>query len=256
MKGKFLFSVFIFPSIVFGFFDPLYSSYQMVKQYSQAANIDNSHNHNHAKEVLFWAQKIIEKHPKKLLKRDILCIGQISLLHDLIDPKYHDFSQEVQEHLERYHAPFEVDIMMKVMKSMSYRKTFHGNKVFFPAWLEDSPFFEIYHIPREADLLASYDVARMVEFRRAKSPFLNSTDGIQECIELFENRMSKLLSNGFFVHSQTVELASSLEKISKLKMELLPTVYEYKNLDILRIVHYLSIFDLIPNMERLPSISK
>lgn len=235
------------------FFDPLFSSYNLNKEWSQIIPIDDSHNEKHGKEVLFWAQEIVQSLDYKIHKNDLLMIGHCCLLHDLMDRKYKDLSTEVELHLERFHRPHEVELMMNVMKDMSYSKTVKQNQFILPEWLNESPFQDVFHITREADLLASYNLARMIEYRRAQNPFMKKEEGIQECIDLFYNRMERLDKIGVFVHPSAKKKAEHLKVISKLKLDLLPTVYEYKNLDILRIVNHLSIFDLVKKMNSLPS---
>ena len=107
----------ISPSYMFtnSFFEPLYTSYTLTKQLSKIGNIDNSHNYNHSKEVLFWSNEIIKRLSFQLSKKDLLIVGQCALLHDLVDPKYTDFSKEVETHLIQYHSTYDVNYMMKIM---------------------------------------------------------------------------------------------------------------------------------------------
>lgn len=249
---KFLF--FLKATSAFVSFEPLYTSYHLSKEWGQVVPIDNSHNHNHGKEVMFWAQQIVKSLDYKIQQKDLLMIGHCCLLHDLIDHKYADLSVEVSSHLERFHRPHEVDLMMNVMRDMSYSKTVKNHRLVLPDWLDESPFQDVFHITREADLLSSFNLARMIEFRRARSPFLDPKKGIQECQDLFKERMDRLEEDGVFVHPSANILASSLKTVARLKLEVLPTVYLYKNLDILRIVNHISIYDLIREMESLPCL--
>lgn len=235
-------------------FDPLFSSYHLAKELGQIVPIDDSHNHKHGKEVLYWSQKIIRSLDYKLPQKDLLMIGHCSLLHDLIDHKYADLTENVLAHLERYHKPHEVDLMMNVMRDMSYSKTVKNHRMVLPDWLEESPFQDVFHITREADLLSSFNLARMIEYRRARSPFIDPEKGIEECQDLFRKRMSCLEKDGLFLHLPAKQLAASLCAVARLKLELLPTVYSATNLDILRIVNHLTIYDLVREMESIPCL--
>lgn len=245
----------IYPCYMFtnSFFEPLFPSYLLVNKLSQIGNIDNSHNSNHSKEVLFWSHEIIKSLPFKLPKKDLLMVGQCAILHDLVDPKYTDFSKEVEKHLKQYHTPYDVHFMMKIMNTMSYSKIVSSEGiVHFPDWLIYSPFANAFHITREADLLSSYNIARMIEYRQQSGIYTN--DQIKkESIELYHDRMEKLIARRLFVFDTTIHLAKSLQQIGKLKLELLPSLDIDDNLDILRIVNYISIHDLIYKFEQLPN---
>ena len=235
------------------FFEPLYTSYTLTKQLSKIGNIDNSHNYNHSKEVLFWSNEIIKRLSFQLSKKDLLIVGQCALLHDLVDPKYTDFSKEVETHLIQYHSTYDVNYMMKIMKTMSYSKIVSSDGIVkFPDWLTYSPFCHTFHITREADLLSSYNIARMIEYRQQIGDYTND-EIIKESFELYNDRMDKLISRRLFYFDTTIDLAKSLQQIGKLKLELLPFVNINNNLDILRIINYLSIHDLIEKFEQLPN---
>ncbi len=233
------------------FFEPLYPSYTLVKKLSKIGNIDNSHNHNHSKEVLFWSTEIIKRLPFQLSQNEILMIGQCSLLHDLIDPKYSDFSIEVETHLKKYHSKHDVYFMMKIMKTMSYSKIVSPQgTIHYPQWIYNSPFATSFHITREADLLSSYNIARMIEYRKNIGTYSNH-EIKKEVVDLYNDRMDKLVSRQLFFFDTTKNIATSLEKIAKLKLQLIPYIDIHQNLDILRIINYLSIHDLIYQLELL-----
>jgi hypothetical protein len=234
------------------FLEPLYPSYKLVKKLSKIGKIDNSHNHHHSKEVLFWSKKIIERLPFKFPQKDILMIGQCAILHDLIDSKYTNFSKEVEEHLNLYHNEFDVYFMMKIMKTMSYSKIVTPEKINYPTWIVYSKYFSAYHVVREADLLASYNIARMIEYRQNIGNYTDE-EIRTETIKLYNNRMATLIKRHLFFYDTTVYLAQSLNEIATLKLELLPYINLNENLDILRIVNNLSIHDLIYKFEQLPS---
>lgn len=242
---------------------PLYASYNFAKQLSVAGHIDNSHNHEHSKEVLFWSIEIIERLPYQLSKLEADMVGQCSLLHDFMDSKYINFSNEIRTHLMSYYTKPHVDVMMDIMNTMSYSKIVSSdNEVCYPDWVSISPFKNVFHITREADLLSSYNIARMIEFRIYNKnyrvplqPNQSSDESIiREVKELYNNRMDKLIERNLFVHKSTIPLAKSLAEISKLKLGLIDNFNLNRNFDILRIVNYLSIDNLVKRFQWIDTI--
>lgn len=229
-------------------YDPLYSSYKLVEKLSKVGGIDESHNEVHSKEVLFWTTKIIDQLSFKLNKDELLLVGQCALLHDLVDSKYTDFSVEVTEHLLQFHSSETVCNLLKILHTMSYSKIVSKNKISYPQWIESSDYVNIYHIVREADLLASYNIARMIQYRKNKGNFTKKQI-ISEVKEIYNNRMKTLVERDLFYYKSTENLAQALNTVALLKLELLDTVNFNSNLDILKIVNYLSIHELISTYE-------
>jgi hypothetical protein len=230
------------------FLEPLFSSYKLVKQLSKEGGVDDSHNEKHAKEVLFWTIDILRH--QSMSKYEMLTAAQCALLHDTIDPKYPiDFTDEVRSHLALFHETSHVDVMLKVMNTISYSKVVVDGEVRFPSWMETNPTHtRLYHTVREADLLASFNIARMIEYRHHLG---GKTDKEirEEVLELYDARMGRLVERGLFVLPGTRELAGHLDAVARAKLRLLPTIDLHDNLDILRIVHHLSIFSLLEELE-------
>jgi len=167
-------------------------------------------------------------------------------------------------------------ILVDVMESISYSKTVimnpitHKEEVQFPHWISSSSsyvtsddddmgtshisnisnisWFDIYHWIREADLLASYNIARMIEFRSRK--LIDSIDDeieiewnewlsvVKDTQALYEKRIATLLEKNLFVHKESQQLAEHLSFVSDLKMKTLPRV---DNLDaVKRLKHFQS----------------
>jgi hypothetical protein len=230
------------------FLEPIFSSYKLVKQLSKEGGVDDSHNEKHAKEVLFWTIDILRR--QSMSKYEMLTTAQCALLHDTIDPKYPiNFTNEVRTHLAIYHDTSHVDVMLKVMETISYSKVVVDGKVRFPSWIDENPVYtRLYHTVREADLLASFNIARMIEYRYHLG---GKTDKEirEEVLELYDARMGRLVERGLFVLPGTRELACHLDAVARVKLRLLPTIDLHGNLDILRIVHHLSIFSLLEELE-------
>ena len=242
-----------FVTTVPSYLEPIFSSYQLTKELGIKAEVDRSHNHHHAMEVLFWACDIMRQNVDRLRDpREIQMIAQCSLLHDTVDEKYTDYSPQVRTHLNEWYDEKETDMLMRIMKDMSYSKVMEQG---FPRWCLEKElswnYTTIYHIVREADLLSSFNLARMIEYRKynKKISIKNYTDIMikKEMTDLYEIRMGKLISNGLFVHASSRERASQLDAISRLRLLLLPSldISNPSQLDILRNIDHLDIYTLI-----------
>lgn len=128
-----------------------------------------SHNHKHSEEVLFWSNEIMRREDTNKMSRcEVDMIGQCRILHDLPDQKYDIPGAEdaVATHLTRLgFADKMTRAMIDIMTSMSYHKTVHRTGVSFPEWINDG-YWNVYHVVRESDLLASFNLSRMIEFGR------------------------------------------------------------------------------------------
>lgn len=226
----------------------LISSYQFVTHKSRIHKIDNSHNQIHSKEVLFWANRIIQPLVKttSFSSSDIDIITQCCLLHDMIDHKYHDLTSEVVKHLQSCKfSEKDIDVMMRIMNSISYSKIVSKNRITFPEWVEHSEHKILYHIVREADLLSSYNIARMIEYRLAKFPLMTDYEIRNDVIRFYHHRMKQLVPNKFFYNKHSEDLAIHLDTISSLRIPLVKFISLTGNLDILRIVSDIPIHYLI-----------
>lgn len=229
-----------------GIFDSLYDSYALTKILSLKGNIDDSHNHLHAKEVLFWANILVRKE-KVRDEQELLMIGRCALLHDMMDHKYTDFSDRVREHLECFHSIDDVDYMMDRMKAMSYHKIVRSDGFVVMPYPDTD---RVFHIVREADLLSSFNIARMVEFR-LRNKDLSDDEIRRDVLDVYSTRMGTLCEKGLFTTRTGNRIASSLDMICRFRLSFINHIDLYGNLDILRIVNYISIHDLVSELEHL-----
>lgn len=204
---------------------------------------DESHNHIHSQEVLYWSTRVIRALPAPISEREADIVFQTSLLHDFMDSKYPKHMTEIAQHWEELGYPIEIqEVIFDIMNTMSYSKVFYpdSGKVIFPQWLEQSPYARAFHITREADLLASYNIARMIIYGRVKNPSWSNEVLCQSVHDLFEKRMRRLLENNLFYFESTTALALTLSKVAEIKLSLVtPRTCAMQNLDIFKIVHYL-----------------
>jgi len=222
----------------------LRSSYDLVR--AMTKGVDESHNHKHSEEVLFWSNEIMRRmDPNELKRWEIEMIGNCCILHDLLDRKYNIRGAEgaVASHLGRIGYTHEMTrTMIDIMTSISYHKTVHRTGTTFPEWIHDG-FWNVYHIVRESDLLASFNLWRIIEFGRHQRGITNPDILSNDAITMFLDRMDTLIEKGAFMLS--IEIAQSLRLICRLRLSILPRAVRDDHPDILRIVNYFDIDEVI-----------
>ena len=208
--------------------------------------VDESHNHKHSEEVLFWSNEIMRRvDTKKLSRWEIEMIGHCCILHDLLDRKYNIRGAEgaVASHLRRLGYTDEMTrVMTDIMTSLSYHKTVHRTGTTFPDWIHDG-YWNVYHIVRESDLLASFNLWRMIDFGRHRRGITDPDTLSNDAIRMFLERMDTLIEKGAFILS--IDIAQSLRLICRLRLPILRRAVPDDHPDILRIVNYLDIDEII-----------
>lgn len=232
--------------------DGLYASLELVCQWSARYQVDGSHNHDHSMEVLFWLIQILEKTPED--RRDpaiILTAMHGVILHDVLDEKYMDrvsidqYRASLYQHLLLVLPhPDDAVTLLYVMEGISYRKVVRTEGICYPDWIPDAgKWYDIYHWIRQADLLASYNIARMVEFRMRTVLYEERetmwSTIVEDVHSLYHQRIARLLERGLFVHDEAREIAEPLAYIAGIKIQLLSFQDHNIPLDIFRIVHHL-----------------
>ena len=115
----------------------------------------------------------------------------------MCDKKYMNEDSGVEnmnKYMKDYISPEELDIVSKIIKTMSY------SKVKINGYPDFGEYQTAYHIVRESDLLAAYDLDRCIIYRMMHSKF-NYTDALTESKELFENRILNYRKDKLFITS-------------------------------------------------------
>jgi hypothetical protein len=230
----------------------------LVIEWSSRHDVDGSHNQEHSKEVLFWLIQILETTPEERRENSTMITAMHgAILHDVLDEKYmcavaiHKYRDLLLVHLHRVLPdPLDASFLLRVMEGISYRKVVQKDgSVRFPEWIpEEGKWYNIYHWIREADLLASYNIARMVEYRTRDVPRDETREVwqmvVRDVMDLYHRRIARLVERGLFVHPEARKIAEPLAYVASLKATLLSssaiTSEHYtQQLDILRIVHHL-----------------
>lgn len=173
-------------------------SFKCVMLMSSKHNIDESHALKHSIEVFHFADEILKSELAKApyLESQQAIILSSAILHDMCDKKYiPDESEGIREivsYIDKLLTPAEIEVMTNIISKMSYSKV---KKVGYPDLGEHQL---AYHIVREADLLAAYDIDRctMYEMNVGKRDY---SDALERAIALFQTRVLTYRSDGLFV---------------------------------------------------------
>lgn len=187
-------------------------AFQCVMHLTKKYDIDESHSLKHSMEVMRFAYDILasERPANPYLAEQETIILAAAILHDMCDKKYVPDEaaaiQEIRDFMAGHLTEQELDVIMSIVTTMSYSKV---KKNGYP----DLGEYQLaYHIVREADLLAAYDIDRCVIFGMAVTK-MNYTDAFTRATELYRERVLTYRSDGLFVTEWSK--AKSLELESK-----------------------------------------
>jgi HD superfamily phosphodiesterase len=194
-------------------------AFELVMILCKKFNIDESHSLKHSMEVYNFALRIYEN---ELLmnayleeQKDIIVLAAI--LHDTIDKKYvteADGIEEIRQFLEGYVTPEKLGVIFQIITTMSYSTV---KKNGFPL-LGDYQL--AYHIVREADLLAAYDIDRCIMYSMYTKN-ANYSEALDAAIVLFEHRVFRHRKDRLFVTNYSKKLSIKLHKKAKKDVEVL-----------------------------------
>ena len=194
-------------------------AFDLVVFLSKKFNIDESHSLKHSMEVYNFALRIyeseLEMNQYLHSQKDIIILAAI--LHDTIDKKYVDEQtglEEIRKYMEHHVSVEKLDIIFKIITTMSYSTV---KKNGFPLLNE---YQLAYHIVREADLLAAYDIDRCIIYAMYKKG-MNYTEGVNAATSLFEDRVFKHKSDKLFVTNYSKRVSMQLHKKAKKDVEIL-----------------------------------
>lgn len=194
-------------------------AFELVMILCKKFNIDESHSLKHSMEVYNFALRIYES---ELLmnayleeQKDIIVVAAI--LHDTIDKKYvaeeHGI-EEIRKYLNDDMTPEKLSVIFQIITTMSYSTV---KKNGFPL-LGDYQL--AYHIVREADLLAAYDIDRCIMYSMFKKNE-NYLKALDTAIVLFEHRVFRHRKDRLFVTNYSKKLSVKLHKKAKKDIDIL-----------------------------------
>jgi hypothetical protein len=174
--------------------------FKYVVDTSQLYKIDESHAVKHSMEVYGFAKKIYESEVKNnpYLEKQREIIYMASIGHDMCDKKYMDEKEGIlryQKHLSEHMRPSDLEAIAQIIGTMSY------SKVKVNGYPNLGEYQLAYHIVREADLLAAYDIDRCIMYRMYNNSHNNITysESLLEALDLFDYRVFKMRKDKLFV---------------------------------------------------------
>ena len=183
-------------------------AFQFVMDTCKIYNIDESHGLKHCMDVLQLANKILDSEltNNPFLKQQKMVIFVSCIIHDMCDKKYMtetDGILRIKTFFESYMSETDLQIVVDIISTMSYSKV---RQVGYP----ELPQYQLaYHIVRESDLLASYDMDRCIIYGMMVNS-LNYTDAIKRAKEIMSTRVLRYISDNLFITDYAKELSEKL----------------------------------------------
>lgn len=194
------------------------ASFACVVKMSAKYEIDESHALKHSMEVYKFAQEIYDyellMNPYLVEQQHIIFVAAI--LHDMCDKKYmivSDGLYDIKENMGFIMTAEELIVVEQIITTISYSKVkCHG----YP---ELGKYQLAYHIVREADLLAAYDIDRCIIFGIMVDKLVYS-EASKRATKLFNTRVLKYIDDNLFITAyskyKSVELHNNALKTTKL----------------------------------------
>ena len=192
-------------------------AFHYVIQTSKHFNIDESHALRHSMEVYQFAKNIydsqVELNPYLEPQKEIILCSAI--LHDMCDKKYMNEKEGIDKmnlFMKDYLQADKLEIINQIITTMSYSTV---KKNGYP---ELGEYNIAYHIVREADLLAAYDVERCIIYQM----MCKNDDYITSVLSakyLFEQRIFQYLNDGLFTLEYSKRRAQLLHDQAIIKMK-------------------------------------
>lgn len=200
-------------------------AFQYVIQTSKKYGIDESHGLKHSMDVLHYSNQIyqseVTRHPYLKTQKEIIFAS--SILHDMCDKKYMDETNGILEmrtflEMNSHLKANDLDIISKIVSTMSYSTV---KKNGFPNLGE---YQLAYHIVREADLLAAYDLERCVIYKIMKQHHPYS-DAVTLSLDLFKERVLLYIQDNLFVTAYSKSKAQELQEKTLQEIEFIDLLY-------------------------------
>ena len=192
-------------------------AFECVMKITKEHEIDESHALKHSIEVFNLSREILQSeltnNPKLEDQQNIIYCAAI--LHDMCDKKYMNDAEglkRIQDYMKDVLSEDEIEIMSKIIMTMSYSKVC---KYGYPALGE---YQLAYHIVREADLLAAYDIDRCVIFGMYIDK-LNYTGALTRAKALFTIRVLAYIADDLFITEYSKTKAKILHEHAVINLE-------------------------------------
>ena len=196
--------------------------FNYVVETSQLYHIDESHALKHSMEVYQFAKQIYESELiiKPYIENHKEIIYMAAIGHDMCDKKYMDEKEGIikyQTYLSGYMSSSDLEIVGKIIGTMSY------SKVKANGYPKLGEYQLAYHIVREADLLAAYDIDRCIMYTMYRDN-CSYSKALQEALNLFDYRVFRMRQDRLFktkyskkeslkLHKKAIKSVNTLSEI-------------------------------------------
>jgi len=189
---------------------------------TETYKIDESHALKHSMDVYKFAKNIYESEliTNPSLQHYESIIYSAAIGHDMCDKKYTDVDKAItkyKDYLSDFMSSEELDIMGKIIDTMSYSKV---KKNGYP---ELGEYQLAYHIVREADLLAAYDIDRCIMYTMYRDS-CDYSKGLIEALDLFGYRVFKMRKDRLFKTSYSRKESLKLHRKALKDVEILKSI--------------------------------
>jgi hypothetical protein len=198
--------------------------FKYVVDTSEHFKIDESHALKHSMEVYGFAKRIyeseIKNNPQLEEQREIIYMAAIG--HDMCDKKYMDENEGIERYknyLTSYISSDELEIIGTIIGTMSY------SKVKVNGYPNLGKYQLAYHIVREADLLAAYDIDRCIMYSMHKESVEYSV-ALKRAVELFDSRVFRMRQERLFKTEYSKKESLKLQKKAKIDVEVLKNILD------------------------------
>jgi len=173
-------------------------------------NIDESHGLTHSMDVFLKADEIYrhEVSNYQYLEKQKHIIDTAAITHDLCDIKYMNKAEGISRirYFLNDKLPLDdIDTVTDIISKMSYS---YVREFGYPNLKN---YQMAYHIVREADLLAAYNIDRSIIYDMEVNK-LDFNIALKNSEELFERRMGKYREDNLFITDYSKGLSRRLEK--------------------------------------------
>ena len=207
-----------------------------VMEHAQRFQVDESHNHLHSRQVLYYTKEILQQRPP-IKPYDMVMASLGAVLHDVPDSKYipHHQNTPVLRHAIETILPWSLHSTLgadleTMIPHLSFSKTVQkrGDRLHYtlPEAMKNFAHLDTYHVIRQADLLSSYHTKRTLLYRMHKNQYkISKEDALEEARDLFRDRMALLRPSGMFDEDIDHHLAKPLEKKALERWDTIPSSF-------------------------------
>lgn len=199
--------------------------FRYVVDTSELYHIDESHALKHSMEVYQFAKQIYDSevisYPYLEKHKEIIYMAAIG--HDMCDKKYMDEKEGIvryKTYLSGYMPSSDLEIVGKIIGTMSY------SKVKANGYPELGEYQLAYHIVREADLLAAYDIDRCIIYTMYRDN-CDYNKALEEALKLFDYRVFRMRQEHLFKTKYSRKESLKLHKKAKKSVDTLREILNH-----------------------------